>query len=254
MSAKLIIDACLRRLGYHIERVETRNRFPVLRPIDVNGVEVLGDEIFQSSCRALGNRTLLDTPRLANLWMLCRMTDPAGAMAEIGTYKGGGARHLANCCPGRSIIVCDPFSSEGFENLDPAVDTRFEYGSFSDSSEASVAELLKGSNFRIIRGYFPESAKGADLPPLSFVHLDVDVYKATKAALLFLLSESRLKPRSLIVLDDFNRGALGVNKAVDEVVREVQGTLAFPLFPGQALIVPKTWSEPICSHTDSRPW
>jgi hypothetical protein len=34
-----------------------------------------------------------------------------------------------------------------------------------------------------------------------------------------------------------------VDLAVEEVLSEVKGTMAFPLFPGQALVVPKSWRE-----------
>ena len=78
-------------------------------------------------------------------------------------------------------------------------------------------------------------------PKLSFIHLDVDAYKATKESLLFILRLPQLCARSLIVVDDFNRGACGVNLAVNEVAEEIPGTLALPLFPAQGLIIPKSW-------------
>ena len=103
--------------------------------------------------------------------------------------------------------------------------------------------LLQGHKARIIQGYFPASVTTSILPKLSFVHLDVDVYKATKESLIFLLTKSCLCAKSLIVIDDYNRGAEGVNIAVQEVVSEIKGTFAFPLFPGQALVVPMSWYQ-----------
>lgn len=164
-------------------------------------------------------------------------------MAEIGTYRGGGALHLSNCCPERELIVCDPLDQNSFEDLDHQKDQLFHHGEFSNTSKERVERLLQGRKARIIQGYFPASAATATLPKLSFVHLDVDVYKATKESLLFLLTKSCLCAKSLIVIDDYNRGAEGVNSAVQEVVSEIKGTLAFPLFPGQALVVPMSWYQ-----------
>jgi len=62
----------------------------VLRPLDRNGIEILADREFQKSCLDINGLTLLDTPRLANLWQLCRMTAAEGAIMEVGSYKGGG--------------------------------------------------------------------------------------------------------------------------------------------------------------------
>ncbi len=246
MNPKEIIRRACFRMGYHIEKISTPDTdFPILRPIDRNGVEVLADPKFQDSCRMIGDSTLLDTPRLANLWMLCRVTDPAGAIAEIGTYKGGGALHLSNCCRERQIVVCDPFSKESFEKLEPQLDRTFHHGQFSNHNKEHLIELFKDRNSLIISGYFPESVENVTLPKLSFVHLDVDVYHATKQSLTFLLTHDALLAKSLIVLDDYNRsGSHGVNKAVEEIVKEIPGTLSFPMFPGQALLIPKTWREP----------
>jgi hypothetical protein len=241
MSIGEIANALFRRLGYQIERVAVEDPFPLIRPIDRNGVQILGDSEFQNSCRCIGDYTLLDTPRLANLWMLCRMTDPSGAMIEIGSYKGGGALHLSNCCPDRGIVVCDPFSKEGFESIHPTLDRTFSHGQFADSSLHAVRHLLRDRKAIIIPGYFPASVRRNSLPKLSFVHLDIDIYKATKESLLFLLTEADLCRRSLLVLDDYKRGAAGVDIAVEEVLQEIKGTLAFPLFPGQALLLPRSW-------------
>jgi hypothetical protein len=117
----------------------------------------------------------------------------------------------------------------------------FHRGDFATHTEEGVRALLRGRNARIIKGYFPASVHEATLPKLSFVHLDVDVYHATKNSLEFLLAPGVLLPRSLIVLDDYDRSVAGVNLAVREVIEAIPGTLAFPMFPGQALLIPNTW-------------
>jgi len=238
---KQVFKELLAKAGYRLER--TGGKYPVTRPIDTNGVEILADPEFQKSCRMIDGLSLLDTPRLANLWMLARLTDPSGAMAEIGTYRGGGALHLSNCCPDRPMVVCDPFAKESFQGLDPRLDKNFHLGQFSDHGEEPVRCLFKGRKAMIVRGYFPQSVAAVTLPMISFVHLDVDVYAAIKESLDYLLAPGRLCANSLIVLDDYNRLAEGVNKVVDEILARHAGTMVFPLFPGQALVVPATWRQ-----------
>jgi hypothetical protein len=216
-------------------------QFPQVRSTDPLGVEILADPEFYASCRALSNTSLLDTPRLANLWALCRETDPAGAIIEIGSYKGGGALHLSRCCPDRKVFACEAFSPESFERVDQKLDTNFQHGQFADHSEEAVRRLLAGRNAEVIPGFFPDSVRGRDLPPISFVHLDVDVYEATKNSLLYLFDGNRLLPRSLVVLDDYNRKAAGVNMAVEEVGEELGAYTALPMFPGQAVLIPHTF-------------
>ena len=111
-----MLRTVLTQRGYEIYKVNSR--YPITKPIKVADVEILADQEFQASVRETKDVTLLDTARLANLWNLCRMTDPEGAIIEIGTFQGGGALHLSNAAPDRKIIVCDPFSDESFQNLD----------------------------------------------------------------------------------------------------------------------------------------
>jgi hypothetical protein len=218
--------------GYHPD-------FPVLRPLDTNGVEILADEAFQHSCREVDGLTLLDTPRLANLWMLCQQTNPAGHILEVGSYKGGGALHLSNACPQRKTVVCDSF--HGFETLDPQLDTSFTADQFKDTSPQAVEALFRSRKreFAVIPGFFPQSCANIDLGPISFVHLDVDTYKSTREALQFLAG--RMIARSLIVLDDYNRRAHGVDEAVREFTTHDRSWLALPLFPGQGLLIHQSW-------------
>ena len=234
------------QIGYKLVGVGCRlaaiaGEYPITKPIEPSNLEVLGDRSFQSSVREVADLTLLDTARLANLWSLCRMTDPKGNILEIGSYKGGGALHLSNCCPNRKVIACDSFS--GFETLDPSLDHNFKDHMFKDTRRESVEALFKsrGRDYDLLDGFFPASSKGHTLAPVSFVHLDVDIYKATIESLHFLEEERILMDRSLIVLDDYQRRADGVTEAVQEFTSAVEDWISFPMFPGQCLLVRHTW-------------
>jgi hypothetical protein len=237
-----MIRSALWRIGLDVQRITAADRqFPVLRRTDPVGVEILADAAFQASCRMVSDISLLDTARLANLWSLCRQTDETGAMIEIGSYKGGGALHLSNCCPDRHVIVCDPFSPSSFERIDPELDENFHTGQFADHREHRVRQLFANRKAEVVRGFFPASVQGKSLPKISFVHLDVDVYEATRDSLLFLFRSGLLLPKSLLVLDDYNRRAAGVNRAVFEVNEMLRAYTVIPMFPGQAVLVPNSY-------------
>ncbi len=227
----------LRPLAY--EYVRAVSPHPISVPIDPFEVTILEDRAFLDSVQEISPYTLLDTSRLANLWQLCRMTNPAGRIVEVGTYKGGGALHLSNCCPDRKIIICDSFS--GFESIDPKLDGNFDKQMFKDSRQEAVESLFRTRqrNYELIAGFFPESCHGKNIGPVSFVHLDVDLYKATIESLYYL--HHLMMEKSLIVLDDYLRKTEGVNQAIAEFVAQEREWTCFPLFPGQGLLVHSSW-------------
>jgi hypothetical protein len=219
--------------------------YPIHKPIDTCQVEILADPEFQKSCKEVSKHTVLDTPRLANLWSLCRLTNPEGNIVEVGSYRGGGAMHLSNACPKRKIIVCDSF--QGFEELDQVIDSSFTYDMFKNTTYQAVNQRFAGKNrdYAILAGFFPAScrANNVDISPVSFVHLDVDAYKPTIESLEYL--QPRMLDRSLIVMDDFNRGVEGVIRAVGEFTEKNPSWQSFPLFPSQGLLVHQSWFQKV---------
>ncbi len=238
--ARLRAKAGFSIIGLGCRLVRHHGNFPLLKPINPLDVEILADPQFQASVREVAHLTLLDTPRLANLWNLCRLA-PEGNILEIGSYKGGGALHLSNACPKRKIIVCDSF--EGFETLRPGLDRNFEPHMFKDNSKQKVEALFRsrGRDHEVIQGFFPSSVAGRRIEPVSFVHLDADVYKATIESLLYLTENHVLTEKAIIVLDDFSRGADGVNKATAEFVSSHPDWNVFPMFPAEGLLLHRSW-------------
>lgn len=231
-----LVEAYLQRRGLRPERVN--EDYPVLRPLDPNGLEVLRDPGFQASCRAIDGLTLLDTQRLANLWMWARNAPRGGCLIEIGSYRGGSALHLSNACPDRRLYVCDAFSSS-FSALDPALDRRFASNQFTDNSRAEVERLFtsRGRDAVIIDGFAPASLQAANIEPgpIAFAHVDVDVYQATREILVYL--RDRMLPSAGIALDDVHREASGVDRAIAEFTEANPHWRFVPVFPGQGLLI-----------------
>lgn len=232
-------NRALDRLG--LELLVTDPKWYVRFGIDPAGVEILADADFQASVRECRPYTLLDMARLANLWMLCQKANPDGGVIEIGSYRGGGALHLSNAAPGRMVTICDTFA--GFTTYDPKLDSNFRRDAFRDTSAAAVDDLFspKGRAYRILVGEFPASARDEPIGPLSFAHVDVDVYSATLETLRFL--STRMIPRSLIVVDDRRRRAEGSDAAVDQFLAEDTRWLELPMFPGQGVMVDRSWFD-----------
>jgi O-methyltransferase len=235
---KRLIKSTFRRFGLDI--VKYRNS-KITKPMDESYLEVLTDQAFQASVDEVKNTTLLDTARLANLWQLCRISNPSGSLIEIGSYKGGGALHISNSCPGRTIFVCDTFEGFGDLPMDPSLDHLFARERFRDTSFESVKTQWanKGRDVRWVKGYFPESAAEIEIANISFVHIDLDIYESTANALNYL--RPRLIDQSIVVFDDYLRGAHGVVKAAREFSAAHPDWTSFPIFPGQGLMVHRSW-------------
>jgi predicted O-methyltransferase YrrM len=165
-----------------------------------------------------------------------------GAIIEVGSFLGGSALHLSNASPDRRIIVCESFGTS-FSGLDEELDTGFGTNMFTENRFEDVERLFtsRGRDALVLDGFFPGSARGHDLGPLSFAHLDVDVYEATRDSLDHLVG--LMSHQSLIVLDDHRRGAGGVDQAIREFTSTHRDWAAFPLFPAQALLVNRKWFD-----------
>jgi hypothetical protein len=102
-----LIKSVFHGFGYDVVKL---GRSKLTKPIDENYVEILDDPAFQASVKEVRGITLLDTARLANLWMLCRASNPLGSAIEIGSYRGGGALHISNwgafpLFPGQGLMI-----------------------------------------------------------------------------------------------------------------------------------------------------
>jgi len=134
-----------------------------------------------------------------------------GDVGQLGVYKGGSAKIIAECFKNTPSKV---FLFDTFEGL-PG-DAEGEKGLFADVVFADVQKLLAPyPSIEFRKGFFPNTAKGLESRKYSFVYLDGDMYQSTKDGLEFFYP--RLVPGGIILCDDYESPKwTGVKKAVQE--------------------------------------
>jgi O-methyltransferase len=133
----------------------------------------------------------------------------AGAIAELGVYRGGSARLICQVKGDRSLHLFDTFA--GLPEASKS-DPDFRKGGFA-SSETEVRQYLSAFpdvHFHV--GFFPDTTKGLEDLKFSFVHLDADLYESTIAGLQWFYP--RLNRGGMLVSHDYD--AEGVRRAFDE--------------------------------------
>lgn len=206
------------------------------RPFGPAATRVLRDE-----------RTFLNADRLYTLWQAAaQMPAGAAAVAEIGVYKGGSSRLIAEALQAAGRVVplysCDTF--RGHTIVDEALDGRHRVGkqfrSTTGRSHApGVRKYLARYDFvSVLEGDIREtSAAVADQRAFGMVHIDVDVHPITRFCLDFFAE--RVLVGATLVVDDYGfTTCKGVKVAVDDFVRERDGQFwAMHLLTGQAILV-----------------
>jgi hypothetical protein len=207
--------------------------------IDIRDVEPFGS-LAATTLRE--RRTFLDLDRLYTLWqMVDRLPPRAGAVAEVGVYKGGSARFIAEALRlrGREMpfYVCDTF--EGHAEVDETVDGQHRVGEqFVHVKYDKVRKYLAPFPFvRVLRGNIRDTAPQlAAETAFGFVHVDVDVYPVTQFCLEFFIP--RMVIGGAIIVDDYgSRTCEGVAKAVDAFAAARPDVAALHLLSGQAVLI-----------------
>ena len=161
-------------------------------------------------------RAYLSIREMHNIYNLVQQTSKIdGDIAEVGVYKGGSAKVIAEFRGDKSLHLFDTF--EGMPEVNSSIDLH-KKGDFNDTSLEGVKNYLseyKDVNF--YKGYFPASLEGTNCETLkfSFVNLDVDIYEGTKSGLEFFYD--RVNRGGIILSHDYRSiSCPGVKKAFDE--------------------------------------
>ena len=147
-----------------------------------------------------------------NIYSGVRSTEKIpGAIAEVGVFRGGSAKLIAEAKRGRALHLFDTF--EGLPGVDASGDPLFSRGQF-DSSEDAVRRYLQGyPDVFIYKGIFPATAGPITGSRFSFVHLDVDIYESTAKSLEFFYP--RMSRGAMLISHDY-MWAEGVKRAFTE--------------------------------------
>lgn len=128
----------------------------------------------------------------------------AGALAEVGVYRGGFAAHVNAIFPDRKLYLFDTF--EGFDARDVKDEqSRGLSKGGQDFSATSVeyvmSQMPHPQQCVPMRGYFPETANGLE-EKFAFVSLDTDLYAPIYSGLEWFYP--RLSHGGYIFVHDFN--------------------------------------------------
>lgn len=148
--------------------------------------------------RASAPHTLLSPDKLQGLARAARDTAGLdGAMAELGTFRGGSALLLARESAGRVLHV---FDALGIPEDD--VHRRGHKAGEFAATEDEIRARLAGYDVAFHFGLFPTTTAGLDDLRFSLVHLDADTLQSTRAALEWF--GPRMLPGGQLVLDDLD--------------------------------------------------
>lgn len=160
--------------------------------------------------------------RLDSIGELLKETkDIPGDTAELGVFRGGTSRYIAERMHDRIHYAIDSFRGLPYPNEKDGKALRSIWekrdGKFFSFSPAKVRQYFDPlENIEIIQGFFPRCITlGMRAANYSFVHLDGDIYQTTLDGLKFFWP--RMSEGGIIVLDDYDcRRTPGCKIAFDE--------------------------------------
>jgi hypothetical protein len=181
-------------------------------------------------------RALLTVREVYNLWRYGRMAlSVPGDFAEVGVFRGGGARVLKEVKGDRTLHLFDTFA--GMPTTDPSRDPGHSAGDFAGTSLDAVRRYVGGERVEYYAGFFPQTTVGHEraLQRFAFVHLDVDIYQSTLDGLRFFYP--RLSPGGILITHDFSaRSCPGVAQAFEEFFTD-KPERVLPIWDSQAVFV-----------------
>jgi O-methyltransferase len=125
--------------------------------------------------------------------------DIAGALAEVGVWRGETSAFLHRLAPERRLYLFDTF--EGFPDEDlpaGAVDRRFR-----DTSVDAVRRRVGPSpNVTLTPGHVPDTLETVSDEQFAFVLLDMDLFEPTRVSLEFFYP--RMPAGAYLIVHDYN--------------------------------------------------
>ncbi len=170
------------------------------------------------------DRNYLDYIRLSSLELVSSEINNAqlaGAVAELGVYKGKFSRYINQYFSERQLYLFDTFKGFNKKDIELEVDKSFSSGDqdFANTSVKKVLNLMPFPNQCIVKeGYFPETAEGLD-ENFVFVSIDTDLFEPIYNGLNYFYP--RLVKGGYIFVHDYNNdGYKGAKEAVKKFCDE----------------------------------
>ena len=158
-----------------------------------------------------------------------------GDAAECGVYRGASSYLVCRAIAG-SDRVNHLFDS--FQGLSEPGEHDGEYwseGALSASEQDVRTNLAEFRNYRIYPGWIPDRFVEVSEHRFCFVHIDVDLYRPTKASLEFFFP--RLNKGAILLMDDVGfKSCPGATRAATEFFHEREEPMIF-LPTGQAFAI-----------------
>lgn len=193
---------------------------------------------FATAHALASGRSLLTTPKLANLYLIMRFGLQAipGDIIEFGSYRGGSAFFMAHLLQTwgstKKVFACDTY--EGMPATDHDIDMH-RVGDFGDASydEVNEARIAAGLSDQLVlvKGLFEDTIP--TLPQggsFALAHVDCDIYQPIK----YILREIHdyLSLGAYVVFDDPLAGScLGAMEACEESYVQEKGLHAEQAYP-----------------------
>lgn len=219
------------RWGWLLKRLLSRVELQVLKyykrdPWERVGLELV-KELYSKEASVLsillgdGMPILFSPGEVLNLWQQAQLLKGhGGAFAEVGAFEGDSAEIVCKAKGDREFYIFEAFT--GLPRSANRVDRRFRQGLFASREQELRRRLQRYANTRVIAGYFPETADCILHERFSYVHIDVDLYESTYAALSIFYP--RLLIGGRIIAHDYSQSE-GVWRAVDEFLYDKRGSL-----------------------------
>lgn len=191
------------------------------------------------------NRISLSHDRLYMLyqaiWNVRHLSANGVSMAEVGVYRGGGTYFIASVVNKMfenrpTIHAFDTFEGHP-DDICPAVDVDHWPGKFSDTAFADVQSYLAGfANVKLHKGRFQDCCAEVSGEKFCFVHVDVDIFSATRAGLDFFAD--RLLKGGIMLVDDYGfTTCKGAKQAVDSFIEDRTNFIKLHLDTGQCVLI-----------------
>ena len=148
---------------------------------------------------------------------------PEGDYLELGTLEGHSARLIWRLMRSDGHLYCfdtfEGFADNDIEEENKLFGKKISVGMLPAVDLDEVKDYIDGGtnadNVSLVKGWFPESFQGYENIKLRFVHVDLDLYLPTKAALETLWP--CLVPGGVMIVHDYACSLFpGVKKAVDD--------------------------------------